>query len=110
MPRLPEDPEPFFRLHLFVCVNERPADHPLGSCAGQGSSVLREYLKSKAKALGVRDVCVTASKCLSRCDKGPVMVIYPEGVWYQIETTADADEIFDVHLQKGGRVERLMLR
>ena len=38
------------------------------------------------------------------------MVIYPEGVWYRYETTADVDEIVQKHLVEGGRVERLMLQ
>jgi len=38
------------------------------------------------------------------------MVIYPEGVWYSCRTTKDIDEILQVHLMKGGRVWRLMLR
>ena len=71
---------------------------------------LADHLKAKAKALGGRSVCVTSSKCLSRCDKGPVVVIYPEGIWYQPQNLADVDEIFATHLEKGGRVERLLIR
>jgi (2Fe-2S) ferredoxin len=37
------------------------------------------------------------------------MVIYPEGVWYKIETTSDIDEILEIHLRRKGRVTRLML-
>lgn len=104
------DPVPYFEAHVFVCVNERPADHPFGSCAGRGAAALRDRLKAKAKELGPKTVCVTSTKCLSRCDKGPVLVIYPEGIWYQPQNEADVDEIFETHLSKGGRVERLMVR
>jgi (2Fe-2S) ferredoxin len=38
------------------------------------------------------------------------MVIYPEGIWYSIASRADVDEVLEVHLRDGGRVERLMLR
>jgi (2Fe-2S) ferredoxin len=38
------------------------------------------------------------------------MVIYPEGVWYHFNSEADIDEILSEHLQKGGRVPRLMLK
>ena len=110
MSRKSTDPAPYFEAHVFVCVNERPADHPFGSCAGRGSVELRDHLKAKAKALGGRNVCVTSTKCLSRCDKGPVLVIYPEGIWYQPQNIADVDEIFATHLERGGRVERLMIR
>jgi (2Fe-2S) ferredoxin len=38
------------------------------------------------------------------------MVIYPEGVWYSCKTSADIDEVLINHVQRGGRVPRLMLR
>jgi (2Fe-2S) ferredoxin len=37
------------------------------------------------------------------------MVIYPEGIWYKIETTSDIDDILQTHLCQKGRVARLML-
>jgi (2Fe-2S) ferredoxin len=38
------------------------------------------------------------------------MVIYPEGVWYSVQTREDVDEILRTHLIGGGRVARLMLQ
>jgi (2Fe-2S) ferredoxin len=38
------------------------------------------------------------------------MVIYPEGVWYSCKTPADIDEVLVNHVQRRGRVPRLMLR
>jgi (2Fe-2S) ferredoxin len=37
------------------------------------------------------------------------MVVYPEGVWYRPTTPADVDEIVEVHLKGGGRVDRLVV-
>jgi (2Fe-2S) ferredoxin len=37
-------------------------------------------------------------------------VIYPEGVWYHYENNQDIDEILEVHVKNGGRVERLLLQ
>ncbi len=37
------------------------------------------------------------------------MVIYPEGVWYSVQTREDVDEVLETHLKNGGRVQRLML-
>ena len=56
---------------------------------------------------GVR---VNVAGCLDRCEFGPVMVIYPEGVWYRMDNEADVDEIVERHLKGGERVERLMLQ
>lgn len=104
------DPPPYFRLHLFVCTNRRPEGHPRGSCARGGSEGLRDYLKARAKELALGGVRVNAAGCLDRCELGPLLVVYPEGVWYAVRTHEDIDEIIAVHLQQGGRVNRLMLR
>jgi (2Fe-2S) ferredoxin len=107
--RTKDDPPLFYRAHVFVCCNRRPEGHPRGCCAGRGGERLRDYMKARAKELGLRDVRVNMAGCLDRCEFGPTMVIYPEGVWYRPRTTEDVDEILAVHLQGGGRVRRLML-
>lgn len=104
-----EDPAPYYRIHAFICTNRRPDDHPRGSCAARGSEALRDHLKMQAKKRGVGGVRVNAAGCLDRCELGPVLVVYPEGIWYSFATTGDIDEIIDVHLLGGGRVGRLML-
>ncbi len=104
------DPSLFYRRHVFFCTNERPAGHPRGSCSRKGSVKLRDYMKARAKELGLADVRINSSGCLDRCELGPTVVIYPEGVWYHCPTRADVDEILEVHVRDGGRVERLRLR
>ena len=104
------DPAPYYQAHVFCCVNERPEGHPRGCCKGKGSEKLRNYLKARAKELGLNDMRINQSGCLDRCELGPTMVIYPEGVWYSYRTTEDAEEILQRHLIKGERVERLMLQ
>lgn len=104
------DPPLYYRVHVFCCVNERPADHPRGCCRAKGSQELRDYMKARAKELKLRQVRINVSGCLDRCELGPTMVIYPEGVWYGYRTKQDVDEILETHVVKGGRVERLMLQ
>lgn len=104
-----QDPPLFYRRHVFCCVNERPLGHPRGCCQEKGSVRLRNYMKARAKELGLADVRINASGCLDRCELGPTMVIYPEGVWYVYRTPEDVDEILRVHVIQGGRVRRLML-
>jgi (2Fe-2S) ferredoxin len=103
------DPAPWFEAHVFVCCNRRPEGHRRGSCAAKGSEGLRDYMKARAKELGLGRVRVNMAGCLDRCEFGPTVVIYPEGVWYRIETKSDIDEVLAAHLVAGGRVERLML-
>lgn len=105
----PDDSAPFFEAHVFVCCNRRPDGHRRGSCAAKGSEGLRDYMKARAKELGLRRVRVNMAGCLDRCEFGPTMVIYPEGIWYRPETNTDIDEILSAHLVAGGRVQRLML-
>lgn len=109
MPRHDNDPELFFDTHIFPCCNRRPDGHKRGSCAARGSEALRDYMKVRAKELGLPRVRVNQSGCLDRCELGPCIVIYPEGIWYKVETRDDVDEILVVHVRDGGRVARLML-
>ena len=106
---LATDPPLFYRAHVFCCTNERPEGHPRGCCKHKGSERLRDYMKARAKELGLKDVRINTSGCLDRCELGPSMVIYPEGVWYTVRTREDVEEILQTHLIGGGRVARLMM-
>ncbi len=103
------DPPLFFAAHIFVCCNRRADGHKRGSCAASGSEALRDYMKARARELGLKDVRINQAGCLDRCEYGPTMVIYPEGIWYSPKTREDVDEILAAHLGAGGRVPRLML-
>jgi len=106
----PTDPGPYYEAHVFCCTNRRQAGHPRGSCADKGSEDLRDYMKNRARELGLKKVRINSAGCLDRCELGPSVVIYPEGVWYSAPTRQDIDEILQKHLVEGGRVERLMLQ
>ena len=58
---------------------------------------------------GPGKVRINKAGCLDRCDEGPVLVIYPEAVWYTYVDEHDIDEIVDSHLINGKIVERLKL-
>jgi (2Fe-2S) ferredoxin len=73
---------------------------------------MRDYAKGKVKALGLSGegkVRVNQSGCLDRCDEGPIIVVYPEEVWYTYASRADVDEIIESHLQNGKIVDRLTI-
>jgi (2Fe-2S) ferredoxin len=99
----------YYDAHLFVCCNRRPDGHARGSCAAKGSEKLRDYMKARVKELGLPRTRVNLAGCLDRCELGPCVVIYPEGVWYKIESTADVDAILEQHLRDGTIVRRLRL-
>jgi len=66
-------------------------------------------MKARAKELGLKRVRVNTAMCLDRCELGPCIVVYPEGVWYRVDTVTDVDAVLAAHVQGGGRVKRLML-
>ncbi len=101
--------EHYYRKHVFCCVNERPEGHPRGCCKEKASFALTNYLKACAKEMGLDDIRINKSLCLDRCELGPVLVVYPEGVWYHYDNNDDLDEILETHLRDGQIVERLRL-
>lgn len=54
-------------------------------------------------------VRISHAGCLNRCELGPTMVIYPEGIWYTFSTEADVEEIISRHIAMGVIVERLLM-
>lgn len=105
----PVDPPQFYHAHIFVCCNRRQDGHPRGSCAAAGSEKLRDHMKARARQMGLKKVRVNLAGCLDRCELGPCMVVYPEGVWYKVATIADVDAVLERHVRDGGRVAELML-
>lgn len=96
--------------HLFFCLNEREDGRQ--SCAGQGSKPLWAYAKERLQLLGLHspnNFRVNRAGCLGRCRQGPTVVIYPDGVWYHVETQADIDAIIDQHLLQNEIVEHLLM-
>lgn len=95
--------------HIFVCLEDKECRVGEGCCGEKGAGDLFGHMRAYAKSKGVTGIRVNRASCLERCELGPVMVLYPEGVWYAFRTQADVEEIVDTHVIGGGRVERLML-
>ncbi|HEB55439.1 MAG TPA: (2Fe-2S) ferredoxin domain-containing protein [Gammaproteobacteria bacterium] len=101
----------FLKYHVFFCCNQREAGE---TCCGRfGGQKMRDYAKQRIKALGLAGeggVRINSAGCLGRCDKGPVVVVYPQGIWYTWIDEEDIDEIIEQHLQQGQLVERLLIK
>jgi (2Fe-2S) ferredoxin/predicted O-methyltransferase YrrM len=98
-----------FRLHLFVCTQQKPEGVP--SCPASGAFAVLSAVEREVISQGLdNEVQLTTSGCMGLCDEGPVMVVYPEGVWYRKIKTSDVAEIVSGHLKGGKPVERLMWR
>jgi (2Fe-2S) ferredoxin len=101
---------PSLQRHVFVCVNERAADNPKGSCKLKGSSDVRDRLKAELAKRGLSKIIrANNAGCLDQCEHGVTVVVYPEQVWYGHVTVDDIAEIVDKHLIGGEPVARLLL-
>ncbi|MES2770580.1 MAG: (2Fe-2S) ferredoxin domain-containing protein [Pseudomonadota bacterium] len=98
----------YFKHHVFFCCNQRAAGE--ACCNDQGASSLQAYAKERVKQLklnGAGQVRINKAGCLDRCNEGPILVVYPEGVWYTYVDQEDIDEIIEEHLVHGRVVQRL---
>ncbi len=98
-----------YKRHFFVCQTSRPADGPKPSCAANGSAVLYSRLLTALDEHPelAAEVAVTACGCLGLCHDGPIIVVYPDVVWYARVGEAELEEIIKTHLIGGKPVERL---
>ena len=100
----------YYKQHAFFCCNNRNGER--ASCEDHGARTLRDYAKQRIKELGLAGkggIRVNVAGCLDRCAEGPVMVIYPDAVWYTYRSKSDIDEIIDSHLLAGQPVDRLKI-
>jgi (2Fe-2S) ferredoxin len=98
----------YYQHHVFFCLNQRPESE--ACCQDKGAEAAFNYMKSRIKILclnGKGKVRINRAGCLDRCSEGPLMVIYPQAIWYTFVDNADIDEIIESHLLKGKVVERL---
>lgn len=96
-----------FRFHLFVCTQQKPEGVP--SCEAGGSFAVLGCLDQEIQARGLNGVVqMTSCGCMGLCDEGPVMVVYPEGVWYRHVQVSDVPEIVSTHLSGGTPIGRLI--
>jgi len=100
----------YYDKHVFFCVNQREAG---ADCCNQaGASALQAYAKDRLKALRPNHnskIRINRAGCMGRCDDGPVLVVYPEGIWYRVFDESDVEEIIQSHLLGQTPVERLRI-
>ena len=95
--------------HLFFCANERDSGN---CCMNKRSEKAQKYARKRIKQLGLKGddkIRVNQTDCLGRCSAGPVVVVYPEGVWYRYQNKDDIDLIVDQHLTGGKIVKQLVV-
>jgi len=84
------------RTHVLACEHK--------DCLKRGGRESLREVKHALREAGARErVLIAKVDCLDQCDEGPVMVVYPEGVWYGRVDEACAREIAEKHIGGDGR-------
>jgi (2Fe-2S) ferredoxin len=92
-----------YRTHVFVCTSG-------DTCPSQGDvDRYVKYLRGEAARAGLHaDVRINKAGCFSQCGWGPMLVVYPDDVWYAGVQESDLQEIFESHIVGGKPVARLV--
>lgn len=100
----------YFKHHVFFCCN--PCAPGETCCQNHDATGMMAYTRECINSLGLKgkgNIRINKTGCLGRCDEGPVLVVYPDNVWYTFAGKEDIDEIINEHLVHGRPVSRLQL-
>lgn len=98
-----------FRLHVLACDQQKPEGIP--GCRANGAPKVIDALRAAVGRAGLADeVLITVTGSMGMCERGPNLVVYPDGVWYSGVGPEDVPEIVESHFRNGQPVERLMNR
>jgi (2Fe-2S) ferredoxin len=98
------------KYHVFICASCRINGTQKGFCHAKGSvDLIQRFMEEIDECDLSSDVMVTNTGCFGICDKGPVVVVYPEGTWYGNVTEDDVAEIVEQHFENGEKVESLVI-
>jgi (2Fe-2S) ferredoxin len=88
--------------HVLICEHK--------TCFKEGGKESAKELKSVLKEEGLRErVLVTKVDCLDQCERGPIVVVYPDGIWYGRVDEECARRIVREHIEDGHPVEENIL-
>jgi (2Fe-2S) ferredoxin len=95
--------------HIFVCASFRAGGDPKGVCHKKGAADLLPYIEGEILDRGL-NALVVSTGCMKGCDHGPVVVIYPDNLWYgKVENEEAVDKILDA-LEEGNVVKALLIQ
>ena len=90
-----------YRAHLLVCAGT--------ACVSYGSFKVKEALEKEVRKRNLQDeVLVIATGCNGFCERGPILMVHPDGVFYQQLKVEDIPFLIEEHLLKGRPVKKLM--
>ena len=90
------------RLHVLVCAGT--------GCTSSQSGVIYEKMIHQIHELGLDDeIKIIKTGCFGLCQKGPIIAVHPDKVFYCHVGVDDVEEIVSEHFLKGREVERLLM-
>lgn len=96
--------------HIFVCSSCRPDGTQQGFCASKGArGIIGTFMEEIEDRELSGEVMLTNTGCFGICEKGPIAVVYPEGVWYGSLDDAAVEKIMEEHIEGGVPVESLQI-
>ena len=98
------------KYHVFVCTSCRVNGTQKGFCYSKGSvDLVQRFMEEIDERELSAEVMVTNTGCFGICDKGPIVVVYPEATWYGNVTEDDVSRICEEHLENGNTVDDLVI-
>jgi (2Fe-2S) ferredoxin len=96
--------------HIFICTSSRPTGQQKGFCHTKaGVDVMARFMEEIEERDIGSEVFIGNTGCFGICEKGPIVVVYPDNIWYGSVTADDVPEILDRHIGNGEHVTRLEL-
>lgn len=88
----------YYEKHIFICDNKREPGQRV-SCSERNSEILK-YLKQNADSYykGSGSIRIQRAGCLDRCELGPILVSYPEGLWFSLKSLDDAKRFLEMYI------------
>ena len=98
------------KYHVFICTSCRINGVQKGFCFSKASvDIVQRFMEEVNDRDLSGEVMITNTGCFGICDKGPIAVVYPEGVWYGNLTEEDVETIVEQHIEAGNPVKELMI-
>lgn len=99
------------KYHIFVCTSSRINGQQKGFCHSKESvDIVTTFMEELEERELSDEVMVSNTGCFGICQQGPIVVVYPDGVWYGAVTADDVEEIIESHIENQKVVERLEIK
>ena len=91
----------YVRAHVLICAGT--------GCTSSGSKKVEAALRRELEEKGLaREIKIVETGCHGFCEMGPLLIVYPEGVFYVRVQEEDVPELVEEHFYKGRIVQRLL--